>query len=128
MCPPQTFLNEQMAIETAARFKTGCDYLSHEIRNQLFPFSQILHSRDLSEDNIEAMIASLDTVSSILNSTLTVAQISARGYLEADKAWFRLDRLRKATALFGRSGMNTCSCTCSCPSMPMPMHMPMHYT
>ena len=96
-----------MANAAAARFERGCTYLSHEIRNQLFPYSQIIQHRDFSEDNVILMESSLVKVNHVLDSVLQVAKLGAEGTLYARRVWFPLHRLSKAANLYGKCAAKT---------------------
>ena len=96
-----------LANAAAARFERGCTYLSHEIRNQLFPYSQIIQHRDFSDDNVIMMENSLVAVTHVLDSVLQVAKLHAEGTLYAQRAWFPLERLSKATNLYGKCAAKT---------------------
>lgn len=92
-----------VANEAAGRFQRGMEYISHEIRNQLFPMSQILQTRDFSDSHVEHMTHSLKTVNHVLNSVLQVAKVGAEQRLYADPGWFELSRLNRTAEIYGRT-------------------------
>jgi signal transduction histidine kinase/ActR/RegA family two-component response regulator len=91
----------QMAITN--RFKAATAYLSHEIRNQLFPQSMILEAIKEEfpdcETDVELILSANTTVTSILNHVLELAKWES-GELPIDTALFPIIRLVKAAASY----------------------------
>lgn len=109
----EQLLQQQLvsAEATAKRFKSGCEYLSHEIRNQLFPHSQILDAQDFSEANVQLMKSTLETVNHILSSVLQVAKITHEGRLYAKNSWFDLSIVDRAATLYAQTAARSCGVT-----------------
>ena len=96
--------NIQKAI--AERFKSACDYLSHEIRNQLYPQSVILAEMKAGEskwtENIEMILGANTTVNTILNCALDLAKWES-GEFPVHISYFPIKRLFKAVAMYAQS-------------------------
>ena len=88
----------------ASRFKAATAYLSHEIRNQLYPQSMILEI--LQEDvpeyaaDVNLILDANATVTSILNHVLELAKWES-GEFPIDAALFPMKRLFKSVAHYG---------------------------
>jgi len=88
----------------ARRFRDGCSYLSHEVRNQLFPQSMLL--ADLRErhpdsaDEYDLMQTANGIVSDILKSVLDMAKWES-GDMQVNKKFFLPESVFKSVRSYG---------------------------
>ena len=94
------------AEATSRQFEKACAYLSHEIRNQLFPQIEILEriksSAPLLSDDVDVILEANRAVAGILNSILDLAKWDA-GAFPVKKQWCRLAPLLAVATRFGES-------------------------
>ena len=96
--------DEQRAI--AVRYKMACAYLSHEIRNQLYPQTLILDEiQDATTrwtEGINTMLDANSTVNNILNRVLDLSKWESNE-IPVDVSLFSILRLFTSIALYARA-------------------------
>ena len=91
----------------AERFKSACAYLSHEIRNQLYPQSVVLE--EMKDEGVSEWMESINmilnanaTVTTILNRVLDLAKWES-GEFPVDNTLFSIYGLFKTIAVFAEA-------------------------
>mmetsp|Transcript_24517 Transcript_24517/g.73583 ORF Transcript_24517/g.73583 Transcript_24517/m.73583 type:complete len:581 (+) Transcript_24517:173-1915(+) len=98
--------SREAAEATSRQFEMACAYLSHEIRNQLFPQIDVLErlraEAPAFAEDIGVIISANHTVTSILNSILDLAKWDS-GEFPTAKTLVRVDDLLRDVARFGEA-------------------------
>ena len=96
--------NKQTHI--AKQSKAACAFLSHEIRNQLYPQSLVLEDMKDGEsrltDSVDMILNANTTVTTILNRVLDLAKWES-GQFPVDMALFPITRLFKSIASYAKA-------------------------
>ena len=114
------------AEATSRQFEKACAYLSHEIRNQLFPQIEILERMKMEapslSDDVDVILEANRTVTGILNSILDLAKWDA-GAFPINKKWCRLAPLLAVATRFGESKARNTAVTFSTSLRNIPDHL-----
>ena len=99
----------RIAEATASRFKAACSYLSHEIRNQIFPQSIILEGLKEKKpqlgSDLDTILSANATVTGILDSILDLAKWESEEF-PICKSSFPLKSFLEAVAAFGEATLH----------------------